>query len=178
MSLIIKIDCVIVTNLNHTVRHICHVAEVCSKMLKDFHDYCLFNLSGIVFSCFWLKNYKNIVWRYSMTNKQYFCIEEFLKLQKIVWMLSYRVCMTVRYHKQLVKFERQTVYSGFFLQLFTQIIEFEGKHANKRFETEVLVWKPKNKKSNQPIFYTLEALCLKVNDKLMCLKASVTLNTK
>ena len=52
-------------------------------MIKDFHDFCLFNMFdqlvvGFVFSFFWLKNYKNIVLRYSMTNKQYFCVEEFL----------------------------------------------------------------------------------------------------
>ena len=48
-----------VTDLNHavTVRHLCHVVDVCSKMLKDFHDFCNFNMSdqlvmGIVFSCF------------------------------------------------------------------------------------------------------------------------------
>ena len=44
-----------VRDLNHTVRHICHVVYVYCKMLKDFHDYCLFNMSdqlvvGIVFS--------------------------------------------------------------------------------------------------------------------------------
>ena len=84
MSLITKSDCVSVTNLNHTVRHICHLIDVCSKLLKDFHDYCLFNMfdqlvMAIVFSCFQLKNYKNIVLRYNMTNRQYFCVQEFLK---------------------------------------------------------------------------------------------------
>ena len=86
MGLITKSDCLSVTDLNQTVRYLCHVVDVCSKFL-DFHDYCHFNMSdqlvvGIVFGCFWLKNYKNIVLRYSMTNKQYFCVEEFLKLQK------------------------------------------------------------------------------------------------
>ena len=43
----------------------------------------LFNMSdqifvGIVFSCFWLKNCKNIVLRYSMVRKQYFGVEELL----------------------------------------------------------------------------------------------------
>ena len=33
---------------------------------------------GIVFSCFWLKNYKNEVLRYSMASKQYFCVGELL----------------------------------------------------------------------------------------------------
>ena len=33
---------------------------------------------GIAISCFWLKNYKNIVLRYSMTSKQYFCVSELL----------------------------------------------------------------------------------------------------
>ena len=84
MGLITKIDCMSVTDLHQTVRYICHVVEVSSKLHEDFHDYCLFNMSdqlvvGIVFGCFWLKNYRNIVLRYSMTNKQYFCVEEFLK---------------------------------------------------------------------------------------------------
>ena len=46
-----------VTDLNHAVRHLCHVVDVCSKLLKDFHDYCLLNMSdqtvvGIGFGCF------------------------------------------------------------------------------------------------------------------------------
>ena len=76
-------DCKSVTDFNQTVRYICHVVDVCSQFHKDFHESCLFNLSdqlavGIVFSCFWLKNYKNILLRYSMTFKQYFCVEESL----------------------------------------------------------------------------------------------------
>ena len=83
MGLITRNDCMRVTGLNHAVRHLCHVVDVCSKLQKDFHDYCLFNMShqivvGIAFSCFWLKNYKNIVLRYSMTSKQYFCVGELL----------------------------------------------------------------------------------------------------
>ena len=73
-----------VTDLNHTVSHICPVAEFFSKLVKGFHDYCLFNMSdqvvvGIVFCCSWLKNYKNINLRYSMTIEEYFCVEESLK---------------------------------------------------------------------------------------------------
>ena len=74
-----------VTDHNQTIRYICHVADVCSKLLKEFHDYCLFNMPdqlvvAIASSCFWLKNYKNIVLRYSMTTKQffYFFVEESL----------------------------------------------------------------------------------------------------
>ena len=57
MGLIIKSDCMSATDLNHAVRHLCHVVDVCSKLHEDFHDYCLFNMSnqlvmGIVFSCF------------------------------------------------------------------------------------------------------------------------------
>ena len=68
-----------VTDLNHAVGHLCHVVDVFSRLLKVFQDYCLFNMSdqivvGIAFSCFWLENYKNIVLRYSMTSKQYFCV--------------------------------------------------------------------------------------------------------
>ena len=71
------------TDLNHAVRRLCHVVDVCSKLLKDFHGYCLLNMSdqlvvGIVFSCFWLKIYENIVLRYSMPSKQYFCVGELL----------------------------------------------------------------------------------------------------
>ena len=57
MGLITTIACMSVTDLHQTVRYICHVVEVCSKLHEDFHDYCLFNMSdelvvGIVFGCF------------------------------------------------------------------------------------------------------------------------------
>ena len=57
MGLITKIDCMSVTNLHQTVRYICHVVEVCSKLHEHFHDYCLVNMSdqlvvGNVFGCF------------------------------------------------------------------------------------------------------------------------------
>ena len=77
MGLIFKSDWMSLTDLNQTVRDICHVVDVCYKLQKDFHDYCHFNMfdqlvMGIVFSCFWVKNYKNIVLRHSLTIKQYF----------------------------------------------------------------------------------------------------------
>ena len=83
MGLISTNDCMSVTDLNHAVRHLCHVVDVCSKLLKDFHDYCLFNMSdqivvGSVFRCFWLKNYKKKFLRNSMASKQYFCVGELL----------------------------------------------------------------------------------------------------
>ena len=83
MSLITKSDCMSVTDLNHPVS-LSHVVDVCSKLLKDFYDYCLFKVSDhlvveIVFSCFWLKNHKKIILRYSLTSKQYFCVKESLK---------------------------------------------------------------------------------------------------
>ena len=79
MGLITKSDCMSVTDLNHAVRHLCRVVDVCSKLLKDFYDYCLFNMSeqiavGNIFGCFGLKNYKNVVLRCSMTSRQYFCV--------------------------------------------------------------------------------------------------------
>ena len=60
MNLIIKSGCMSVTDINHAVRHLCHVVDVCSKLLKDFYDYCLFNRSeqivvGNVFSCFFFE---------------------------------------------------------------------------------------------------------------------------
>ena len=61
---------------------------------------------GAFFGCFWLKNYENLVLRYSMTNKQNFRVEEFLKKQKYFWMHSNGVCMTVWYQKKLIKIER------------------------------------------------------------------------
>ena len=72
-----------VTDLNQTVRFECQAAEACCKLHKDFLDNCLFNMSGQLvvgnaFSCFWLKNYKNIVLRYIVTIKQYLCVEESL----------------------------------------------------------------------------------------------------
>ena len=83
MGLINKSNCMSNTDLNQTVRYICYVVDVGSKLHTNFHDYCLFSVSdhlfvGNVFSCFWLKNYRNIVLRYSMTIKQDFCLEESL----------------------------------------------------------------------------------------------------
>ena len=37
-------------------------------------------VAGIVLSCFWLKNYKNIILFDGMTIKQNFCVEESLKI--------------------------------------------------------------------------------------------------
>ena len=56
MSLITKSVRLSVTDLNHAVRPFCHVIDVCSKLLKDFRDFCFFNRSdllvvGFVFSC-------------------------------------------------------------------------------------------------------------------------------
>ena len=45
MSLISKSDCMSVTDLNHSVGRLCHVVDVCSKLNKDFYDYCFFNVS-------------------------------------------------------------------------------------------------------------------------------------
>ena len=57
MGLLTKSDCMSVTDLNQTVRYLCHVNDVCSKLHKGFHDYCLSSVSdqlvvGIAFSCF------------------------------------------------------------------------------------------------------------------------------
>ena len=46
MGLITKSDCMSATDLNHAVRPLCHVVDVCSKLHKDFHDNCLFNMSN------------------------------------------------------------------------------------------------------------------------------------
>ena len=45
LSLISKIDCMSVTDLNHAAGHLCHVVDVCSNMHKDFYDYCFFTVS-------------------------------------------------------------------------------------------------------------------------------------
>ena len=142
-------DCMSVTDLNHAVRHLYHLVDVCSKLLKDFHDYWLFNMSdqivvGIVFNCFWLKNYKNVVLRYNMTSKKYFCVGELLNYQKILWMHSNGDCTTVRYHtKNFQNWQKNCVFR-LSLVLFTQIMEFQYKQAYKTIETGVLVWKSKN----------------------------------
>ena len=45
MSLISRSACMSVTDLNHAVGHLCHVVDVCSKLHKDFFDYCFFSVS-------------------------------------------------------------------------------------------------------------------------------------
>ena len=42
MSLMSKSECMSVTDLNHAVGHLCHVADVCSKLNREFYDYCFF----------------------------------------------------------------------------------------------------------------------------------------
>ena len=54
MSLITKDDCMSVTYLYHTVRHIGRAVELFTNLLNNFLDYCLINISdqlvvGIVF---------------------------------------------------------------------------------------------------------------------------------
>ena len=83
MGLITKSDCMSVTDLNQTFRYIGYVVDVLSQLHKEFHDYCLLSVSdqsvvGIVFGCFRLIIYKNIVLHYSLTIKQYFYVEESL----------------------------------------------------------------------------------------------------
>ena len=87
-------------DLNHTVRHIIRVVDIFFLITSNvFHGYCLFNMSDqlfvrIVFSCIWLKNYKSIVLRYSMTFKQYFCGKESFKKEKMVSMLECRATVS------------------------------------------------------------------------------------
>ena len=55
MGLITKSDCMRVTDLNQNFRYKSYVVDLCSNLQKDFHDYCLFSVSGqlvdgIVFS--------------------------------------------------------------------------------------------------------------------------------
>ena len=45
MGVITKNVCMSATDLNHAVRHLCHLVDVFSKLLKDFHDYSLFKMS-------------------------------------------------------------------------------------------------------------------------------------
>ena len=45
MSLMSKNKCLSVTDLNHAIGHLCHVNDVCSKLQKDFYDFCFFNVS-------------------------------------------------------------------------------------------------------------------------------------
>ena len=54
MALITKRDCMSVTDLNQTFRYTGYVVDVCSKLHKGFHDYCLCSVSdqlveGILF---------------------------------------------------------------------------------------------------------------------------------
>ena len=111
MSLITKSDCMSVTELSHPVRHLCHEVVICSNLLKELHDFCLLRMTdqlvvAIAFSCFWLKNYRNIVLRYSMTIRQYFGFKKSLKQRRMVWMHSNGVCTNLRYQNKVVKVDR------------------------------------------------------------------------
>ena len=181
MGSITKSDCMSVTDLNHAVRHL-YLNDVCSKLLKNFHDYWLLNISdqivvGIVFNCFWLKNYKNLVLRYSMTSKQYFCVGELLNYQKTLWMLSNGDCTTVKHHTKIFESWQKNCVFRLSLGLFSQIMEFKCKQANKMIETGVLAWKSKNMSHIDQFFLSaLVAKCLKLNDEFTCLTTSPNQN--
>ena len=88
-----------------------------------------------------------------MTSKQYFCVGELLNYQKILWMHSNGDCTTVRYHRKIYESWQKNCVFRFSLGLFTQIMDFKYKQAYKMIETGVLVWKSKNLKSYQAIFF-------------------------
>ena len=57
MGFITKTVCMCLTDLNQSFTYIGYVIDGCSKLPKDFHDYCLCSVSdqlvvGIVSSCF------------------------------------------------------------------------------------------------------------------------------
>ena len=121
MSLITKNKFMSVTDLYHTVSYIWHVVawRFSSKLPMDFHEYCRPNMSGqlvigIVFYCFWLKDYKNKIFCYNMTDKQYFFVEEYLKKQIIAWIHNNGVWMTVWYHQSLWKLRYKLCFQAFF----------------------------------------------------------------
>ena len=152
------------------------VADVCSNLSKNFHDYCLFNIFdqivvGIVFSCFLnKKTTKNIVLRYSMTNTQYFCVDESLKQQKTSSNARQGSQHDCKIPQKL--FERWEINCVFrlSLRLFTQIMEFETKQASKNFWDRSLILKIKGNEVKSTNFLTLVALCLKINDGLVVLR--------
>ena len=130
------------------VGHRCHTQSwhFSSDFLNVFHDYSHLNkcnqlVVGIVLSCCWLKNYKNLFLHYSMTIRQYVCGKESTKQRKMAWTHSNAVCMTLRYHNKLVKVDIQTVFSGFICVCLTQIMELADKQEYKMFGTGDLVRK-------------------------------------
>ena len=137
LGLITKSDCMSVTDLNQTATYKCHIADVCSKSHKDFHDYCLFNMSdqlvvGIAFSCFWLKNHKNIVLRHSMTIKQHDHQAVFVLLRPRVTQLTKNGLNAQQQSLHSCKIQQQSCESWqincvfrLSLGLSTQIMEFE-----------------------------------------------------
>ena len=147
-----------VRDLNHTVRHICHIVYVFSKLLKYFHDYCLFNMSGQlvvgnIFCCFWLKNYKNNIFlRYSMTTKQHFLRQRVTQITKNGLNAQERSLHDCKIPQHIFESWWINCVLRLSLGLSTLIMEFEDKQAYKIFETGVLVWKSKKMESCQPIF--------------------------
>ena len=153
-----------------------------SKMLKDFHDFCLFNTTdqlavGIVFCCFWLKNYENRVLRYSMTIKQYLCVEESLKKQKMVSMLSNGVCMTVSYHNKFVKLIDKLCFQVFFGPVYANYGVWGQASIENVWDRSVGL-KNKEHGAISAKTLTLVALCLNLKYELMCLTAFLFLNAK
>ena len=62
--------------------------------------------------------------------------------------------------------------------LFTQILEFRYKQACKMIETGVFLKIKEHEAISTSIFFNLVAICLKLNDEIIYLTASLHLNDK
>ena len=182
MGLITKSDCMSVTDLNQTVSDIWHVVDVCTKLHKDFHDFCFFNLfdqlvGGIVFNCLWLKKLQK---QFCVTARplRITFVSKCHKTNKKGLDEQQQSLQNCKKPQQICKYWQINCVFRLSLCVSTQIMEFEYKQAYKMIETGVLVWKSKNKKPYQPFFFTFLAICLKLNDKMMCFTASPNFNAK
>ena len=82
-SLITKIDCMGVTDLNPTVRHICHVVDSFFLLPKVFYENCLFNTSDqkvlrIVSSCICFNFYLGIFFGIALPSSSTFAAKSCL----------------------------------------------------------------------------------------------------
>ena len=163
---------------------ICRVADVCSNLPKIFHDYFLFNMFaqivvGIVLSCLWYEKYKKH--SFALQHDQYAVL-----LRRWVTQMTKKNSLNARQGSQhdckipqnfFESWEINCVFR-LSLRLSTQIKEFEDKQAYKIFWDRSLSLKIKGHEVKSTNFLTLVAICLKINDGLVCLTASVFLHAK
>ena len=156
MGLITKSDCMGAKDLNHAARLLCHVVDVCSKVLRLF-------MTIVSLTCLIKKSWELflVVFGWETTKTQFcatawpvsktFASKSHVTNKKCFERTATESAALQDTTKISEKWQINCVFR-LSLGLSTQILEVEYTQAYKMIETGVLVWKSNNNKPYQSLF--------------------------